>query len=422
MERKRKPKTRINWAGITWILLIVLSIVFFFTAIGFIVFPQKYKLPLGIVLVALDLVMGFFSIRKKKRSRHSEKRSYRKSFVTFLNSLLCVLLAAGSIYLPNLQAKMEGIFLNPADTQEVKIGVYVLKPEYKAAHPDVFSSTDTSTDFADFGNKKFIIQTSVDQTNQKMGLEKIKKSLNVDTLDINSKKDVISAVTALYAGEGDALIINEAFDSSIADIQGFENFNNDTEIIYTATLMVGTDNSHKISTKYTETPFSVFIAGSDTRTVALEYYTRTDVNIILTVDPIHKQILMVAVPRDWYVANPGLGNGMDKLTHLGNNGLQNTIDGLNKEFDFDYIKDYFEVNFVTFQKIVFAIGGIDIYNPYAFTNVNGDGQEIEGGSYGGSYSYDEGNIHLDGNEALSYVRERYGLPDGDLGRMNMNRL
>lgn len=416
MREKQVVKTRINWAGITWLLLIAVSVVFFFIAIHFIAFPQKYILPLGIALLIMDLIMSFLSLRRKRVKKNSPKRSQRKPFVTFMNLLLSALLIAGSVYLPALQAKMEGIFIEPAKTQEVKVSAYVLTSDYKEAHSDVFSDTNTSDDFGDYQDKKFITQTSVDQENQTAALEKMQKKLKVNSLDLLEKSDVISAVSALYDGSGDVLVLNDAFVNSICDISGYENFATDTKVIYTAVRLVEADSTHTISKKYTDNTFCMYIAGSDTRSSALEYYTRTDVNMILTVDPINKQILLVAVPRDWYVKNPGLGNGLDKLTHLGNNGLQNSVDGLNQEFNFDYIKDYFEVNFVTFHNIVDAIDGIDIDNPYEFTNVNGDGQEIDGGTYGGSFTYAEGNIHLDGNEALSYVRERYGLPDGDIGR------
>jgi len=91
------------------------------------------------------------------------------------------------------------------------------------------------------------------------------------------------------------------------------------------------------------------------------------------------------------------------------------MDGLNEEFGFGYIKDYFEVNFTTFYNIVEAIGGIDIYNPYTFSLNNGVIGDAGHGEQSG-YVFEEGNLHLDGDQALSYVRERYNLPNGDYGR------
>jgi LCP family protein required for cell wall assembly len=147
----------------------------------------------------------------------------------------------------------------------------------------------------------------------------------------------------------------------------------------------------------------VFIAGSDSRASELTLYTRTDVDMLMTVDPVNKQILLISMPRDWYVKNPALGNGYDKLTHLGNNGIQNTVDGLNQEYDFDYIKNYLEVNFVTFSNIISAVGGIEIDNPYEFTDEQGD-------------TFAQGNVYLNSTTALNYVRDRHTLANGDYGR------
>jgi len=336
-------------------------------------------------------------------------------FTIIMNCILSVLLFAGSVYVPILQAKMKGIFVEQSDTEEVKINAYVMISAYKAAHPDVFTNTATSTDLSDYKDSKFITQTKIDQANQAYALEDIQKQLNQNTLNIVSKNDVISAASSLYDGTGDVLILNENYASSITDVTGYESFNTDTQILYTVVKTVQVEKKAEAARDYTNTPFMVYIAGSDTRSTSLNYYTRTDVDMLLTVDPVNKQILLVSIPRDWYVKNPALGNGYDKLTHLGNNGLQNTMDGLNQEFDFSYIQNYFEVNFTTFYNIVEAIGGIDINNPYAFSINNGAAGDTGHGEYSG-YTFAEGELHLNGDQALSYVRERYNLPNGDYGR------
>ena len=58
-------------------------------------------------------------------------------------------------------------------------------------------------------------------------------------------------------------------------------------------------------------------------------------------------------------------------------------------------------------KIVDALEGIDIYNPYTFTTSSTN-------SFQGTF--EKGNLHLDGNQALAYVRERKALDNGDIGR------
>jgi LCP family protein required for cell wall assembly len=406
-------KRKINLPGTTWFILMVLAIIFFVIAINFIVFPDKYKLPLAIVLLVIVVLMGFLSLKKRKKRLHG-KKDIKRIIVTVINCILCVALAAGSIYLPILQSQMKGMFVEPSDTQEIRISAYVMTSDYKSAHTDVFKNTTSSDDLADYKDAKFLTQTKMDQDNQTYALSEIQKQLNVNSLNLVTKDDIWKDLAALYDGTGDVLVMNESYASTVSEVQGYENFSKDTKIIYTVVKEVEVQKVEKTETNYTNTPFMVFFAGSDSRTSDLSLYTRTDVDMLLTVDPVNKQILIVTMPRDWYVKNPALGNGYDKLTHLGNNGLQNTMDGLNSEFGFSYIKDYFELNFVTFYNIVEGLGGIDINNPTVFSAASGD--EVGGKIYGGEYYFDAGPLHLDGNEALSYVRERYNLPDGDYGR------
>lgn len=123
--------------------------------------------------------------------------------------------------------------------------------------------------------------------------------------------------------------------------------------------------------------------------------------MILTVNPNTRQMLIVGIPRDTYIPNPALDHGLDKLTHLGNHGINNTIEGVSDYFDID-IDYYGEVIFDTFKRIIDAVGGIDIDNPFYFAE--------------GNYSIKEGMIHLNGDQALAYARTRHPLSNGDYGR------
>ena len=126
--------------------------------------------------------------------------------------------------------------------------------------------------------------------------------------------------------------------------------------------------------------------------------------MIVTVNPKTHQVLITSIPRDTLIPNLALGGGKDKLTHLGVQGVNNTMKSLNNWLNMK-IDNYAIVNFVTFSNIINALGGIDVNNPYRFVATNA-----------GGYTYPKGVIHLNGNEALGYVRERYSLKDGDFGR------
>ena len=79
----------------------------------------------------------------------------------------------------------------------------------------------------------------------------------------------------------------------------------------------------------TKNPFNVLITGSDSRT-GIQDTGRSDVNMIVTINPTTHKIYLTSIPRDYYVktvcdADDGCQNGaMDKLTHTGLNGTNTT--------------------------------------------------------------------------------------------------
>ena len=72
------------------------------------------------------------------------------------------------------------------------------------------------------------------------------------------------------------------------------------------------------------------------------------------------------------------------------------------DVDIDY---YFRINFEGFVNIIDALGGVTINCPYTF-----DSQNVPG------YHFDEGEMHLNGEQALVFVRERFAFKDGDAQR------
>ena len=387
----------------TWIILAVLCVVFFLIASNFILFPTKYKLPLLLILAAIAGVMAIFSFHKfLKRGR---------IITGVINVILSVALAAGSIYLPHLESQLKGVFADQTATAEVTINVYAFNADYKNEHSEVLANAkhvDTPTDITEYANSSFLTQSSVDQDNQSAALESIAAAAGVSSLWTIEKASIWEEVAAFYNGEGELMVLNEAYVPTIEEQDAYMNFSDDTTVIYSYTgeEEVETDTV-TASDSLVDQPFMLYIAGSDSRDDALTTVTRTDVNIILAVDPNNHTVLEVGVPRDAYIPNPAYSNSLDKLTHLGLMGIDNTLSGVSSYFGQD-INNYIMVNFNTYSTIIDALGGVDVENPYEFTTTGGNG--------GGDYTFAEGTIHLDGEAALAYVRERYNLPTGDMGR------
>lgn len=152
----------------------------------------------------------------------------------------------------------------------------------------------------------------------------------------------------------------------------------------------------------TEEPFIVYLSGSDTRDAELTV-SNSDVNILMVVNPSTKNILLLNTPRDYYVQNPAGGNAMDKLTHCGVYGIENSEKALEQLYGctVDY---YMQFNFSGFSDLIDSIGGITVYSDESFTTAHGGYQIVQG--------YND----LDGEQALGYVRDRYNVAYGDNGR------
>lgn len=151
----------------------------------------------------------------------------------------------------------------------------------------------------------------------------------------------------------------------------------------------------------TSESFNVYISGIDTFG-EIQTESRSDVNIVATVNPRTNKILLTTVPRDAYVKIALGGNDeYDKLTHAGNYGVESSMKTLANLLDVE-IDAYVRINFTSFIESIDKLGGVTIDNPTEFT------------SYGEHFP--AGNIQLDGKRALVYSRERKSLQGGDIDR------
>ena len=151
----------------------------------------------------------------------------------------------------------------------------------------------------------------------------------------------------------------------------------------------------------TSKPFNIYISGMDT-TGKITEEARSDVNMIITVNPKTHKVLMTSIPRDYLVE---LQNGeKDKLTHTGLMGIDETTSDVEDLLGIK-INYYVKVNYNTLKDLVNSIGGITITSDKAFI------------SYIGKYRFVEGENQLDGAKALAYARERHAYSDGDNHRV-----
>ena len=182
-----------------------------------------------------------------------------------------------------------------------------------------------------------------------------------------------------------------------------ETFKDNTKIIYTVThavesaATVGSANSNYTINKGV---FNVYISGIDT-SGTISNVSRSDANIIATVNTNTHEILLTSIPRDYYVTLHSKG-AKDKLTHSGIYGINETVTTVEDLLDID-INYYVRVNFTTVIKLVDTLGGIQVYSDYDFT--------AQG------YHFNKGYNTLNGAEALAFSRERHSFASGDNQRV-----
>lgn len=350
----------------------ILSAIFLWTVFKINLLPTKY------LLVVIFIIFALFAITFATQKRHKGHAMYGKSLSVFM----ILILSVGSFYI----AKVNGAFDN------VTGGSYKIDSIVVAVLKD-----DPAETIADAKDYSFGVQYAIAGEGVRQAVDSINETLSTDinTVEYEAIQD---QATALHDGSVKAIIYNEGYTGMLAET--FEGYESSIKIIHRyeiKTQISVKDEAKEFSV--TKDTFSVYISGIDVFG-AIETNSRSDVNIIATVNPKTHQILLSTTPRDFYVTIPDVSNGQkDKLTHAGIYGVDASIATLENLYD-TKIPFYARVNFTSIIEIVDQLGGIDVYSEYSFTTADG-------------YYVQAGMNHFNGEEALSFSRERYNVPGGD---------
>ena len=159
---------------------------------------------------------------------------------------------------------------------------------------------------------------------------------------------------------------------------------------------------------------NILLLGSDSRdpdnkAKAGEWRTDTIILMHLTAD--HKKALLVSIPRDTYVyipkspTNPDLGDTMAKINAaFAWGGLPLTIQTV-EGFTGVHVDHVVLIDFGGFQAVTDALGGVDLYVDQTITSIHDPHR-----------TFMKGTNHMNGAEALDYIRQRKQFPDGDITR------
>ena len=220
-----------------------------------------------------------------------------------------------------------------------------------------------------------------------------------NAVDFKAKKysEIGSMIAAIYDFDVAAIVINQSYLGFLEEADN--KFVDESTSIYEFEVRMDAPDNRKPVNVTTE-PFILYISGSDSRGAITET-ARSDVNILAVVNPKDFKILLVSIPRDYYVQLHGTTGTKDKLTHAGIYGIDMSKTTIEDLLDIK-INYTIKVGFTTLTKVVDAVDGIDIYSDTAFKR--------------GNCTFVQGNQHLNSECALLYARERYSYSSGDRHR------
>lgn len=310
---------------------------------------------------------------------------------------LCIAVTYGGIFVNNVQIALEAVTQPETATT---VNVSLITKEDGGARKS-----------SELSGKKIGIQTANDQANSSYVKEQLDKETDLKNVTYVEGIDYDSLYEKLQKGEIDALIITDYYFKTLLK-DTFPTIEDDIFIL--KSYQKKKESTFNTSTKDIRyEPFTVYIAGVDEGDDP-SIDARSDVNIILIVNPLANHIEMVSIPRDSFVPNPALNYANDKLTHLGLNGVENSMEGIEEVFGFD-IDFYVKLNFFSVIDIVDALGEIEVDVPVAFC------EQDENRSFAQKdlICLKEGTQKLNGKQTLAFARHRKSYTDVMRGKAQL---
>lgn len=372
-RRKRSKNKGIWFFRAIAIISIIIFIVFGIMLYVLDMIPFKYLIIFYIVFGLLYLYLFITSFPKKIKNK------FKISSCVFL-ILFGTIFGVGIKYL-NDTMDFVGVISKDLFQKEVYYVMTLENSKYK--------------DIKDLDGKSIGIYSSKNSTKASNELNKKIKNISKEY------KNVVELFEDLQDNKIDAVLINEStknlLDTDLADMKL------KLKEIYKVYVSIEKTDIVKV-VDITKKPFNIYVAGGDAYG-SIDNVTNTDVNMIITVDPVNRKVLLTSIPRDYYVNLPSFGDdAYDKLTHAGYYGIEESVKAVENLLDID-INYYVKVNFSTIEGVINAIGGVDVDSDYSFC--------VEGGGP----CYKKGYNHMDGKKALAFARERHSFKDGDVQRV-----
>ena len=355
-----KKKKVFKGGKVLSIILLISTLIMFGLIIYANLLPSKFLI---VILAPFILIDGLLCLILRKTKK-------RKAPIIFFIIMLLIKTII-SYYLLSTIGFLSG-FKN-YDYKTEKYQLVVLKN----------SSFETIKDL----DEKYIGYVDADFQGLDDALKKIDKKI---TFEKEKYDDIEKLADGLFNKEVSAILLEESQYNILGEERG--EFLTLTNTIDTIEIKIKV-KVEKDNLDILNKPFTIYITGNDTYG-NITGVSRSDVNMLVTINVAQGKVLFTNIPRDYYVSLDGK-NAKDKLTHAGIYGIDSSIKTIENLLDMN-INYYLIVNFTSLEGIVDILDGIDINSNYAFTSIQG-------------YKFKKGMNHLNGEEALAFVRERHAF-------------
>ncbi len=329
--------------------------------------PAKY-LAIIILITSLVIIWLLFLNFKKKLSPRGE----------ISTTLVSALIIVANVYVISTSISTN-IFLNS-----------IQEANYTWQEYSIIAKSNQAVNLSSGVNRMGIINTDV---NNDLVRSEVNKQSKVSYVNY----DNISGITAALDDKSVNMAVIKSSYLQLLN-ENYDSFYQTIKVIGKLNIKVKKDTI--VTKSDVSKPFVLYISGIDTYG-DVSTVSRSDVNIMVVVNPQTHKILLVNTPRDYYVQLHGTTGVRDKLTHAGIYGIDMSVQTMADLYAVP-INYYLRINFSSLTNIVDVLGGVDVVSEYNFSA--DDNQYVVGVN------------HLNGSQALSFARERHSFEAGDRTR------
>lgn len=394
--KKKKKKNKRRLAKLMTVFIFATLALLIFQMIYLDLLPMKLIVLISAVLLIIALIITLIMNFKVRRF-------IPRLLVGLISLCMCLGLAYGNYFIYKTK-----------DTFEVVTSL----ADKKAITTSIISMKDSGiTKETDLKKKKIGTILEMDKEATQRTLKALKEEgIKYSTEDYSSLEDL---VYALYDSKVDAICLNEKYRDILHETEAFFAFNTSTKVVYQNVHYVereASDNESDPVNDITKDAFTILVSGNDSYGSLQDANTRSDANMLLTVNPKTGTILMTSIPRDYYVdlICPGEGEmacpegSKDKLTHSGLLGIKSTEKSIENALGIK-INYNIRINFSSVVNLVDALDGIDL-------DIK-EGEQCDILYANMQPGLSVGKHHVDGETALAFARERHAYVNGDNQRV-----